>query len=70
MWVGPITIDMYPDERAEEIYKWLEDYIGPYGVTIWPGWCEPGWYERGKNPRSFYFTEDKDCTMFALRWAS
>jgi hypothetical protein len=57
-WVSlPVTDDNKYDDTTEKATKWCHDSFGNSGAR---------WFEK---ERKFYFKDEKDMTIFILRWS-
>ena len=68
-----IAINQYSAD-VNEVRRWCTDKFGYSDSKYWFGrWCWNFSYDRDKGLRHseyyFYFKEEQDAVLFALRWA-
>lgn len=62
MWPVKVKIHLiYDDPGHDDIYRWLEETLGPQREK----WVQIVGY----RTVDYYFRNDKDANWFALRWA-
>lgn len=60
----PVEIDYVNTNLTVQTQSWLEHNIGPWGDK----WMRKGGVTAPRTTHIYYFKEEKDAIMFALKW--
>lgn len=60
----PVEVDYRNTGHTIQTMNWLEEHVGHWGSK----WIRKGGVASPRATHIYYFKEEKDAIMFALRW--